>query len=171
MAAKTGTYTLIASNTLGSAASSLTFSSIPATYTDLVLVCSYTGTAVLDTRVYLNSDTGTNYSATRLMGDGTSATSNRSTNRGWIDLNYVGGIGTTAPTVSILNLMDYANTTIYKTTLLRANELSGTYQGVEAIVAMWRNTAAISNIQIATNTSTFTAGSTFKLYGIEAGNL
>lgn len=162
------TYSPIATTTLGSASATVTFSSIPSTYTDLILICSMTATATLDTRVNFNSDTGTNYSATRLMGDGTSATSNRSTNRGWIDLNYVGGVGTTAPTTSILQLNNYSNSTTYKTTLLRANEMSGTYQGTEAIVGLWRSTAAINRLDITTSTSTFATGSTFTLYGIKS---
>jgi hypothetical protein len=162
------TYTAIATQTLGSAATSVTFSSIPSTYTDLILICSMIATATLDSRVTFNSDSGTNYSATRLMGDGTSATSNRSSNRAWIDLNYVGGVGTTAPTTSILQMNNYSNATTYKTTLLRANELSGTYQGTEAAVGLWRNTAAITRLDIVASASTFATGSTFSLYGIAA---
>jgi len=161
------TYESIATNTLSSAAATLTFSSIPGTYTDLILICSMTGnTTSIDTRVVFNSDTGSNYSATRLMGDGTSATSNRSSNRAWIDLNYVGGVSSTAPATSILNIMNYSNSTTYKTTLLRANELGGTYQGTEAIVGLWRNTAAITSMTITASNDNFKSGSTFSLYGI-----
>ena len=161
------TYEAIATNTLSSAAATLTFSSIPGTYTDLILICSMTGnTTSIDTRVVFNSDTGSNYSATRLMGDGSSATSNRSSNRAWIDLNYVGGVGTTAPTTSILQINNYSNTTTNKTTLLRANEMSGTFQGTEAIVGLWRNTAAITSMTITASNDNFKSGSTFSLYGI-----
>ncbi len=162
------TYTPIATTTLGSAASSVTFSSISGSYTDLILVCSMIGTATLDARVTFNSDTGTNYSATRLMGDGSSATSNRSSNRAWIDLNYVGGVDTSAPTTSILNLNNYSNTTTNKTTLLRANEMGGAYTGTEAIVGLWRSTSAINRLDITTSTSTYAAGSTFTLYGVKS---
>jgi hypothetical protein len=104
------------------------------------------------------------------MGDGTSATSNRSSNRAFIDLNYVGGVGTTAPTMSTLHIMNYANTTTYKSCLLRANEMSGTYQGTELIAGIWRSTSAITTITITTSTSTYAAGSTFNLYGILGAN-
>ena len=163
------TYEPIASITLGSAVSSVSFSSISGSYTDLVLVCSQTAaTATMDTRVTYNSDTAANYSATRLMGDGTSATSNRSTNRSWIDLNYVGGLATTSPTTSILQIMNYSNTTTYKTSLLRANELGSTYQGTEAIVGMWRSTSAITRLDLTTSGGNWAIGSTFTLYGIKA---
>ena len=162
------TYEPIATQTLGTASATVTFNSIPQTYTEIVLVGSYTATATLDTRLTFNSDTGTNYSATRLMGDGTSATSNRSSNRAFIDLNYVGGVGTTAPTVSTLHIMNYSNTTTYKSTLLRANEMSGTYQGTELIAGIWRSTSAITTITITTSTSTYAAGSSFILYGVKA---
>jgi len=75
MAAKTGTYTLIASNTLGSGTATVTFSSIPGTYTDLILVCGLPATGTANNsdglRFQLNSDTGSNYSATWLTNSGT----------------------------------------------------------------------------------------------------
>lgn len=163
------TYTPIATTTLTSATNTITFSSIPTTYTDLILIASMIASgATTDGRINFNSDTGANYSATRLMGDGTSATSNRSTNRSWIDLNYVGGLATYAGNISILHINNYSNTTTYKTTLLRANELGSTYQGTEAIVGLWRNTAAITRFDITNAGGNYAPGTTFTLYGIQA---
>ena len=76
----TATYEKIATNTLSSAAISLTFSSIPATYTDLVLITSSQHAASdASSRLYLNfnSDTATNYSYTQIRGSGTAAFSSR----------------------------------------------------------------------------------------------
>ena len=154
------TYTNIATQTLGSAAGSVTFSSIPSTYTDLVLIIS--GTAVSsDTMTYqFNNDTGTNYSDTYLFGDGT-AGSGRHTSSGAI---FGAGINTT-PSHQILNIMNYSNTTTRKTTLLRGNA-SGTGAAV-AFVGLWRNTAAITSIKLSIG-SNFATGSIFTLYGIKA---
>jgi len=58
------TYEPIATTTLGSAAATITFSSIPATYTDLVIVFAGTATANLNPLMSFNSDSGTNYSTT-----------------------------------------------------------------------------------------------------------
>ena len=148
------TYTQIASTTLGSAASSVTFSSIPATYTDLVLVVDSTTTSgSVDTRIRMNGDTSTNYSRTYLYGDGSSAVSGRNTTDD--------GIGSGSKTIH--NVMNYSNTTTYKTAVARY----GTAGSLTlAQVALWRSTAAVTSLQIFHLSSTFTAGSTFNLYGI-----
>ena len=70
------TYTPIATQTLGSSAASVTFSSIPGTYTDLMLISFAQGQASGgDNRLVLqfNGDTATNYSSTYLIGNGTTA--------------------------------------------------------------------------------------------------
>jgi hypothetical protein len=65
---------------------------------------------------------------------------------------------------SIINVMNYANTTTYKTSISRGNNSANR---VRAYVALWRNTAAITSIQIITNGAiNFATGSTFTLYGI-----
>jgi hypothetical protein len=75
------TYEAIATQTLGSAAASVTFSSIPGTYTDLVLVVAGTLTTGTENIVMqFNGDTGSNYSVTSLLGDGSTASSFRSSN-------------------------------------------------------------------------------------------
>jgi hypothetical protein len=160
------TYTPIATQTLGSTAATVTFSSISGTYTDLVLVASSGGSTTLDMRMQFNSDTGTNYSRTYLSGDGTSAFSGRASNGANIGATAYASITTTLSASTILiNIMNYSNTTTYKTALSRANTAS---LGVDAVVGMWRNTAAISTISLNTSTGTFSIGSTFTLYGIKA---
>ena len=165
MAAKTGTYTLIASSTLGSSQASITLSSIPNRYTDLVLVCNVRNASgsITNLAMTLNSDTGTNYSYTRLIGDGTSATSARASTVA--DCN--GGYATTNWGTTIINFLDYANTTTFKTSLVRTNN-----DRVAAVVNLWRSTAAITTIKLENVvTGDIATGSSFKLYGIEAGNL
>jgi hypothetical protein len=169
MAAKTGTYTLIASNTLGSAAASVTFSSIPATYTDLVLVSNVSGSGGnANLRITFNSDTGTNYSTTALSGDGTTAVSNRSTSQTAMLVVQTGASLNGAWTTYISHFMDYSNTTTYKTALSR---FVAAGSETTANVHLWRSTSAVTSITVATSTNNYASGSTFKLYGIEAGNL
>jgi hypothetical protein len=155
------TYEPIATQTLGTATNSVTFSSIAGTYTDLVLVFNGTVSANQYVAVRLNSDTGSNYSWTRIDGDGTSAYSSRGTSTTFGRL----GIGDpTNRTLTISHFMNYSNTTTNKTVLSRSNA-----DFVGALVNLWRNTAAITSITVLTTTAdTFTVGSTFTLYGIKA---
>jgi hypothetical protein len=163
------TYDPIATATLGSAASSVTFSSIPATYTDLIcvvdakLVSGATSTNLIG---YLNSDTGNNYSWTRLFGNGSSAASDRASNYGSMILASAGFLSAATPTNYIIQINNYANTTTNKTVLCRSNLPSN---GTDAIVNLWRNTAAITSLNLQTQISNnMIAGSTFTLYGIKA---
>ncbi len=158
------TYEAIATQTLGSAASSITFSSIPSTYTDLVIV--FNGgitTGPDDIRLEFNGNT-TNYSATLLRGDGSSALSARAS--GETAIPWMGYLGTgAAGTVSIINIMNYANTNVFKTVLNRGNVAASF---VSATVGLWRNTSAITSCKLIAGSSTFLSGSTFSLYGIKA---
>lgn len=155
------TYTPIETQTLGTAATSVTFSSISGSYTDLILVFNGTVSANQYVAVRLNSDTGSNYSWTRLDGNGSTAQSSRGTSTTFGRL----GIGDpTNRTLTISHFMNYSNTTTNKTVLSRSNS-----DFVGALVNLWRNTAAITSITVLTTTAdTFSVGSTFTLYGIKA---
>lgn len=162
----TPTEELIAKTTLASAAASYTFSSIPNNYTDLILVSSNvtcSGTYTLCAR--LNGDTGSNYSWTTLFGNGTSALSYRTTaeTRGLCFGAYVNGMSATVPATSIAHIMNYSSTSIYKTSISR---YSGTADGVESEVSLWRSTAAINSVEIRATTGNLLTGSTFSLYGV-----
>jgi len=161
--AAANTYTQIASTTLGSAAASVTFSSIAATYTDLVLVINPTMAVNADVTVIFNGDTANNYSSTYLSGNGTSAASSRFSTMPKIYLDSI-NTGTTIVQYNT-NIMNYANTTTYKTVLSR---YGGTTKGVEAVVGLWRSTAAITSMTITGDGANFSTGSTFNLYGITA---
>ena len=75
--ADVSTEVAIATQTLGSATASITFSSIPSTYTDLRIVFSGTGATVLNLKVRFNGDSASNYSQTNLQGLGYSVQSSR----------------------------------------------------------------------------------------------
>lgn len=159
------TYVPIATQTLGSSTSTVTFSSISSGYTDLILVCNYTTTvANLDCRLQVNSDTSGNYSYTYLLGQGTGSGTGRLANS-----SYIGGyfaVGTsTSGNISIYKFQNYANTTTYKTILHR---MSSAQKELTANVGLWRSSAAINSIALFTNTNAFAIGSVFTLYGIKA---
>jgi hypothetical protein len=67
----------------------------------------------------------------------------------------------------IIDIMDYSNTTTNKTNLTRSNNVGN---GLAAVVGMWRNTNAITSIRFFPDSGNFSTGSTFRLYGIQAGN-
>jgi len=162
------TYEPIATTTLGSAASSITFSTIPGTYTDLVLTLVYlrdtSGSAYPIMR--FNSDTGSNYSGTRLTGDGSSAASARQTNQTSISIDGEYGSSTTVPGLGIVHIFSYAGST-NKTVLGETSMDKNGSGGVIRRVSLWRNTAAITSITILEAVSgNFAAGTTATLYGI-----
>jgi hypothetical protein len=158
----TQTYDPIASITLGAASSSVTFSAIPQTYTDLVVVIFSDQTASSPSYVQFNGDTATNYSSTNITGDGATVTTGR------VSTSATGiAIATTSANdqISIVNIMNYANTTTNKTSLIRRNDAAAQ---ISLVAGLWRSTAAITSIRLFSNSSTFTSNSTFNLYGIKA---
>jgi hypothetical protein len=160
------TFSQIASTTLGSAASSVTFSSIAATYTDLVLVINGGGSANINVSMQFNGDTASNYSITAIAGDGTTASSTRRTSQTAMRLDENSYTGTTlAASNLIVSIMNYANTTTYKTILSRSNNAA---VGTSAIVGLWRATSAINQVVINAIGGNWITGSTFNLYGIAA---
>ena len=141
----TSTVTLGAGNTL------------PQTYTDLVLVFNGGLANGGGFGLRYNNDTGSNYSRIWVKGDGTSASSSKEANNTF-SASTAGGANQT----DIWHIQNYSNSTTYKSTLARG---SGPASDVILFSVLWRSTAAITRID-ATSASTFTAGSTFTLYGI-----
>ena len=163
------TYVALKTETIAVATSSVTFSSIPSGYTDLVIVFSGTVSAGAGGRIQFNGDTTSNYSNTHLSGNGTSATSSRDASTSG-RFTYEGSIGNTDATrnVSIIQIQNYSNATTFKTWLSRANRPSA---GLDAIVGLWRKTPeAITSITLSVISDTYAIGSTFSLYGIKAGS-
>jgi len=165
------TYTPIASITLGADAASVTFNSIPQTYTDLVLITNpkQSATSGNNIKFRINSDTGTNYSYTYIMGDGTSASTSRLSNVARGELSLRGGNLSSANfnNNSITHFMNYSNTTTFKTVLGRSNDAG---ISTELGVNLYRSTAAITSIQVFIEANAFSSGSTFNLYGILGAN-
>jgi hypothetical protein len=156
------TYEPIATYTASSAISSYTFSSIPSTYTDLILINNAQDTSSGPTglKIRFNGDTNAVYSGTRILGDGTSASSARTTGQTSME---IANLESGNFFMNIIQVQNYSNATTYKTALSRTS-LSGY---VTSYVGLWRSTAAINSLTVFAQT-TWIIGSTFTLYGITA---
>jgi hypothetical protein len=156
------TYEPIATTTLGSAAATITFSSIPATYTDLRLVLVNIPTASLRARLQINGDTGTNYSSIIMTGDGSTTSSVSNIN----DPSFrVYGTNSAALSMFTYDFFSYAGST-YKSILATYSGDSNGSGLVTSAVALWRSTSAINQLTMIVSTSTYAAGTTATLYGI-----
>lgn len=156
------TYEAIATQTLGSAAASVTFSSIPSTYTDLVLVINYTAGTAAKVSFRLNGDSGSNYSRITVDGTGTGTASDLTSNNTEAIVSRFNA--TTSRSNIILQFMNYSNTTTNKSVIHRHNNAGGQ---VSTSAMLWDSTAAISRIDLITsNGATWSSATTANLYGI-----
>jgi hypothetical protein len=165
-------YESIQTVTVGTATSTMTFTSIPSTYTHLQIRGMLNGTAAgtyNNVRMGFNADSGANYSSHLIYGDGASAGAQAETSGtrmyGQILISqastssYVG--------VGVIDILDYANTNKYKTVRsLNGIDLAGSGQ-IELSSGNWRNTNAITSIEFVTASGNFNVGSTLALYGIK----
>jgi hypothetical protein len=120
-----------------------------------------TSTAQVDGQ--FNGDTATNYSSTEMWTGGSGVNSQRESNLNYFTLRD--SSTTLGNNMSVVNIMNYSNTTTNKTVLIRTND--GRYSRTYARVVMWRNTSAINSILLYP-AGNFAIGSTFTLYGIKA---
>lgn len=119
------TYEPIATTTLGSAQSTITFSSIPGTYTDLVAVSTvaFNNTDSLALRFNGDTSSSTLYSWTMVSGNGSGAVSTRATNGARALADYNGfPTSTVGEYVSIVQIMNYSNSTTFKTAISRETQ-------------------------------------------------
>jgi hypothetical protein len=154
----TPTYTPLATVTLASATATVTFSSIPATYRDLIFIFNGVGSASGYGFFRFNGDTGNNYNYVFMYGDVTPVSSGAS--------NTIGFFGNIEPSLlnpTVSNIMDYSATDKHKTYLSRNDRVPGI---VIATAGRWANTAAITSMSVNKNGGNFQSGSTFSLYGV-----
>ena len=155
-------YRPLATVTLGSSASSVTFSSIPATYRDLVLVIqagSTSSTTALGVR--LNNDTTGDKQNVFMGGNGSTAASYTDNNVAYLN---VGDLYTTdRNSVSVVQIMDYSATDKHKTALTR---FSRGATNVLAIASRQPTTAAITSVIVIAVGQNLASGSRCDLYGI-----
>jgi hypothetical protein len=167
------TYTIIASNTLGSDTATVTFSAIPQTFTDLIIMAS---TRVTDTnysfcQIRLNGDTGTSYNSLALLSDGSSPTVQHSTTTS-ISLPYTNTASNTANTFGSLEafIANYTSGSQFKSVGVNAHQeslSSATNVRKNTVAANYTSNTAITSITfIAGSGTNFLTGSTFYLYGV-----
>jgi peptide methionine sulfoxide reductase MsrA len=159
----TPTFTPLANITLGSSALTVTFSSIPATYRDLVLVYNTTSSTAAYATMRLNGDTGTNYPFVIMY-----ANDNAQSTSTVVEDRFYESWLTMLPSsraMAITNIMDYSATDKHKNVLTRFSLTSntGSFQTTTASTGRWTNTSAITSITLG---SSWNSGSTFALYGI-----
>lgn len=163
------TYVALKSVTIsGTSTNDVTITGIPQGYTDLVIVTNLNNignVAVL--RGQFNGDTTTSYSSTSVHGSGSAAGSSRQSNVDAFYMTYQGHVDGTKST-GIYHVMNYSNSTTYKTVISRASSASF---GVDATVSLWRKTDPITSIRIVNDRAEYwTAGSTINIYGIAAAS-
>ena len=161
------TYEPIATTTVsGTSTTTITFNSIPATYTDLIVILNclgINGTGAV--RLALNADNGSNYSRTYLYGDGSSASSSRETSSNYITLNAGVNVSSTVPSFFKIDLFGYAGST--NKTILADTSMDYNGSGiVNRTVGLWRSTSAINSVRFLTSGNYFNSGTTATLYGI-----
>lgn len=170
------TYTLISSNVLSSSAASVTFSAIPATFTDLVLRMSARASGsgnLAGLAIKFNGSTTNIYSNTNLFAYSSSGASDRTTNAANIpQMDNITDGGGTANTFSSneLYIPNYTASQNKPTSLFSVVE-KNTAANFEWLVytgaGLYRDTTAISSIALTTNAGSFVSGSSFYLYGIK----
>ena len=169
-------YESIATVNVSSSTSTVSFTSIPSTYKHLELRfitrCSRTSYTVAAIFCRFNGDTTANYSNHALNADGASAGSYGNANQSVGYAGFSSGANATANVFSggIASILDYANTSKYKT----VRGVSGFDQNaaggeeIDLISSNWRSTSAITSIELTLETSAnFLQYSTFALYGIK----
>jgi len=166
------TFEPIGTSTLTSSATnfSVTFSSIPSTYTDLrVVVAMQTSDSGNDTWLNFNGDSASNYGWRTMEVEGSNTLAGLAIySSAQIRINNWQSYTTAnKPVLYTADILNYTNTTGYKTTLSKGQGSYGTYGSTGMTCGIWRNTAAITSLTVF-HGGTVNAKSTFTLYGIKA---
>jgi hypothetical protein len=168
------TYTLISSNVLGSSTASVTFSSIPSTYEDLVLRVSGRGDDSANPqgsiRLYINGNTSSVYSFTRLTADGSTVASY--TSGSGDELFFTFGLSTAQSTANTFGnaeiyIPNYTSSANKQMSGFQVMETNSSTAFMGATAGLTRITSAITSIEVALNTGNYVSGSSFYLYGIK----
>jgi len=168
------TYTLISSNVLSSSAASVTFSAIPATFTDLVLrVSARSDQATHASDCSLTVNSITTYGDTDLVGNSSTAASYLSLNG--TNVIYGGSISAASSTASTFGSLELyipsylasANKPISGFTVGENNSSTANQANIVAIAGLVVSTAAITSVRLANAGGNFVSGSSFYLYGIK----
>ena len=162
-----GSFYSIATTAGTGSSGTISFTSIPSTYSHLQIRMVSRGTTDNVAYYRFNGDTGANYADHNLYGNGTSVSAFNdvsNTRMGHIrqsdDASYIGA--------AIIDVLDYTNTNKYKV----ARTISGNSLGASGIIlansGLWMNTNAITSITIFSDGGSFSTNSKFALYGVMA---
>jgi hypothetical protein len=166
-------YESIATVTVGGGGSAtITFSSIPATYTHLQIralcKCTAADSNVQSIFGQFNSDTGSNYARHFLNGSGSAAAANGFASQTSVFFGTnMNANATSVFAANVIDILDYANTNKYKTTRSLSGADNNGAGFVQFMSGLWMNTAAITSITILPNSDNFAQYSSFALYGIK----
>ena len=168
--AAAGDYESIASASGTGSSGTITFSSIPSTYKHLeIRQISRVSVVASDCNLRFNSDTGSNYSWHRLMGNGSAASSAAGVSNTYIELpatSYSSLLSNVYGT-SVTSILDYADTNKFKT----VRSLGGFEDNSSGLVLFcsgnWRSTSAVTSISLITGSGSWTTDTRFALYGIK----
>ena len=161
-------YDSISTVTVGSGGtSSITFSSIPSTYTHLQLrVITGSNPGGYNSGLRFNSDSGSNYYGHAMYGSGTTKGGFSLGSQTFASISF-NGISNTEFSPTVVNILDYTNTNknkVIRSLTGRDNNASG---DIYLMSGYWSNTAAITDITIVAPSATFIEYSSFALYGIK----
>lgn len=171
--AEVSTFEPIQSITLSTNSTTVTFSSVPNTYTDLVLHYQMGGNSANNIQIRYNGDTASNYSATILYAYNGTATAGGNYQN--LTFGYGGSGAISGPIGNIgangiIEIYDYKDTNKFKTSISHyAYVNTSSTAELTRFISTWRSTAAISSIQLSSYSGPYLANSIFTLYGIKAG--
>jgi len=159
------TYETLGHTTLvNSTTTTVTFSSIPSTYTDIIAVVQGMCTTGLNgfTCDFNQVASGAKYSINYLIGDGSTVVAGRDINK---DNNFSGVLSSSQQGTNIIQIFNYSNTTTYKRVLSRIDVPGST---IRFYSSSFRDTAAVNRIDFIMGAGFYSSGTTFTLYGIKA---
>lgn len=166
----------IATVTLSSSQTTITFSSIPSTYKHLQIRAIGRNTAAVTTaqaKMQMNGDTGNNYAFHQLYGNGSSAAAD-GYGTGVINgitpsIRMTGGNSTGGIFgATVIDILDYTNTNKYKTARILLGQDQNGSGDVQLVSGLWLSTSAITSLSFTAQSSgDFAANTSFALYGIQ----
>jgi hypothetical protein len=170
------TYTFISSVTVGTATSTITLSSIPQTYTDIVLRVSsrQTGTGDVQDSIYVGingAPSGTLNSVTMLRSNGSVEASNRESSQPQWNMDQGSTAGGNVANTFANDELYIANYRVSQNKVASgfiAHEDNSSTAYLRASAFLWRDTTAISSLVLKLGSGqNFAVGSSFYLYGIK----
>jgi len=167
---------LISTQILGTAAASVTFSSIPQTYKHLQVRVvgrfSYNDNSLFNLSMQVNGDTvNGHYAWHQLIGNGSSATFNSGTSTSYMAASVIPNNATTTNTFSgtVIDVLDYSSASKNKTIRALGGVAPASFLQVQLASGLWISTAAVTSLSFFDGQSltNFMAGTRFSLYGVK----